>query len=321
MPTAESFTALGRGNGFPFCAEKVDVTQDGLAEINGDRYQGEPGTGGSINWVTLGGVSSGSASQAQIDLSLSNAMKLYYNFYSVQAGNLSASSEAEGSYSSSVSTEADNTNAEAIFIRSGESDALIPSRRVCQGTSIAVPGFSTFIMQALSSDSDSDGVNNSGASISSNVSIIRMYNGSTDDESNFVGYGVSGIVASGRAVTDASVPSGGGRVDSLVSIKVGSISQGDNESGSSSGTSTATKFDQKYYNCNLGGMPFVARTYCESTSSFSSTASGTKTQTVQASELSGTASSNFSANFGSGNTASGESECEASISGFNYYTY
>jgi hypothetical protein len=318
MPTATSFTALGRGNGFPFCASKVDVTQGFNAQINGDRYEGEPGAGGSINWVTLGGVSSGSASQAQIDLSLSNAMKLYYNFYSVQAGNLSASSEAEGSYSSSVSTEADNTNAEAIFIRSGESDALIPSRRVCQGTSIAVPGFSTFIMQALSRDSDADGANNSGASISSNVSIIRMYNGSTDNESNFVGYGVEGVVALASAGTDASVPSGGGGVESLVSIKVGSISQGDNESGSSSdGT---LKFDQKYYNCNLGGMPFVARTYCESTSRFSSTASGTKTQTVQASELSGTASSNFSANE-SDDTVSGESECEASISGFNYYTY
>ena len=40
MPKADTFTALGRGNGFGFCPKKVDVSE-------------------FDNWITLGGVSSG----------------------------------------------------------------------------------------------------------------------------------------------------------------------------------------------------------------------------------------------------------------------
>lgn len=62
MPEATPFAALGRGNGFPFCPTRVDV----------DTYDA---------WITLGGfkkTDGGSPSQAQIDLSLANAMKLFW---------------------------------------------------------------------------------------------------------------------------------------------------------------------------------------------------------------------------------------------------
>jgi hypothetical protein len=65
MPTATPFTALGRGNGFPFCPVNLEVSVYDY-------------------WTTLGGFnheSGGTPLQAEIDLSLVNAMKLYWNFY------------------------------------------------------------------------------------------------------------------------------------------------------------------------------------------------------------------------------------------------
>ena len=67
MPTATSFTALGRGNGFPFCADRVDVSSYDF-------------------WVTLGGyakTSSGDVTQEQINNSRINAMKLFWNVNSL----------------------------------------------------------------------------------------------------------------------------------------------------------------------------------------------------------------------------------------------
>lgn len=67
MPTAEPFTALGAGNGFPFCPTRVDV----------EDYD---------YWITLGGfkkTDGGSPSPAQINLSLTNAMKLFWNGYAI----------------------------------------------------------------------------------------------------------------------------------------------------------------------------------------------------------------------------------------------
>lgn len=66
MPTATSFTALGKGNGFPECLKKCDVSEYDL-------------------WVTLGGFKQsdgGSPTKTQINSSLINAMKLLWNSYS-----------------------------------------------------------------------------------------------------------------------------------------------------------------------------------------------------------------------------------------------
>lgn len=74
MPIAESFNALGAGNGFPYCLPKVDMT-----DLDGD------GSGITANlWTTLGGTQKGSLpTQSEISLSLENAMKIYWNLYSV----------------------------------------------------------------------------------------------------------------------------------------------------------------------------------------------------------------------------------------------
>jgi len=68
MPTATEFTALGAGNGFPFCLPSLDVSNRG----DGNPYE---------QWVTLGGTQKGSSpTQGEIDLSLKNAMKIFWNY-------------------------------------------------------------------------------------------------------------------------------------------------------------------------------------------------------------------------------------------------
>jgi len=62
MQEAEKFNALGVGNGFPYCLESVDVSTHDY-------------------WITLGGTQKGSSpEQDEIDLSLVNAMKLFWNY-------------------------------------------------------------------------------------------------------------------------------------------------------------------------------------------------------------------------------------------------
>lgn len=86
MPTADSFTALGRGNGFPFCLTKRDVTA-----LN-DQW----------HWTTLSGVNadnytsfSGESLQAKIDQSLAHAMKLYWTRYKATGFSLSITGDLD----------------------------------------------------------------------------------------------------------------------------------------------------------------------------------------------------------------------------------
>lgn len=160
MPTATQFNALGKGNGFPFCLDKIDVS-------------------GYDYWTTLGGFKKGdggSPSQAQIDLSLRSAMKLWWNIAGLDV-TISASLDAgvPGSISSEI--------IDPAFASIGE-----PETRVCE-----------FEIDESFSDEDeldfgSFGViarTRANASFAaSESSIVRMYNGSTDDEVNFVGLGI-----------------------------------------------------------------------------------------------------------------------------------
>ena len=314
MPTATSFTALGRGNGFPFCAYKVDVTNPGLAPF-----------GGTIHWITLGGVSSGSASQAQIDLSLRNAMKLFWNLYSVQVGTFTASSEItdrtgfpSGQYSTisgwpNDSSSASLSNEEAVITKDGALIDFLPNHRVCSNSSI----------QGSREELDPGrAVNESSVSIIPNFEIIRMYNGSEDDESNFVGYGCSSSAFTLGASTEANARSTNSEVDIIIAIDASSIEAGDTDSGI--GPVSGFEFAENISNVNLGGMPFVAKTFIESRTRASSTADVRNvTDTLSASSLSATALSSFSVDFnGDGEfTAAGNGSIIASITDLNFYTY
>ena len=306
MPTADSFTALGRCNGFPFCPAKVDVS-------------------GFAHWITLGGVSSGSASQSEINESLVNAMKLFWNLYSIKG---SFSCALTNSQEGNISVEADDH--ELIVKGFEESDALTPKKRACL-TGI----YSIFKDEEESEeededdeddDDDDDDDDGSGdvtqkveGNLTAQVNIVRMYDGSTDEESNFVGYGMRTV---DLVLTDSFVfppnPTAGG-----VQISVGSFINATDDSGVD--PDSFYTFDQKVFQTDLGGIPFRSFTYCEAIVSSGLVPGVTNSLSVSASELSGTASttSNKVAISGSPSTYSVSMSISASVGSdlLDFYTY
>jgi len=159
MPDAQPFTFIGSITknaqdevtggvlleGFPFCPGRVDV----------DDYD---------YWTTLSGfkkTDGGTPTQAQIDLSLANAMQLYWNLFSFNG-------LAENSFDS------------LTYVEVGQSPQgtgeIVPDRRVCN-TSIA-------------------GKNSSGGLDITipGVAIQRLFN-----SGDFIGYGVNGILVRASA--------------------------------------------------------------------------------------------------------------------------
>ncbi len=101
MPTATQFTALGSGNGFPFCLSKVNVSV----------YD---------HWTTLGGVNKDNpaSSDELIRRSLEAAMKLFWN---LDAINCDAKYLNSASVSSAV-----------MGVTDGLGSAIEPKDRVCK---------------------------------------------------------------------------------------------------------------------------------------------------------------------------------------------
>ena len=280
MPTAIPFTALGRGNGFPFCVTKKDVS-------------------GFTNWITLGGVSSGSASKSQVNESFGNAMKLWWNLNSI-TGSFSVSSTNSADGNLSVS----ETNYELILKRNGESDPLVPTQRSCRGTSSST----SFSLGELASGfSKTASVANDGVSgeiqVGNNNFIVRMYNGSTDNEDNFVGYGVSQLA---HISGFADVRNLLGAVD----IEVGSYINGTNDSGVD--PDTGITFDVKVFQTTLDGIPFRSKSLAnaaESGGSLSLSTSELSASATANSSITGPPAINTSANV------------SASLSSIDFYTY
>ena len=150
MPEATPFQTLGVGNGFPFCFEKVDVS-------------------GYDHWTTFGGFnknSVGNPTDAQIYDSRAAAMKLYWNLYRVE---LTATDSLNSDYDIS---EVIINNEEWVDGDGAHADAVEPKGRVCQGTLSAKIYAGTIAQVDFRSSA-----------------IIRMYNGATTNENNFIGYG------------------------------------------------------------------------------------------------------------------------------------
>ena len=156
MPTATSFAALGKGNGFPFCVPEVDVSSFPY-------------------WVTMGNfkkTDSGSPTQEQIDLSLSNAMKLFWNFNGYTAV-LGGNSDDAGTYTIDIDQEE--------YVLLSPSNTADPQSRVCNEN--------TSNNWSLSSDP---------TLASARCVIQRMFN-----NSEFVGYGMKFSIGA----RDSSYPS------------------------------------------------------------------------------------------------------------------
>lgn len=281
MPTADSFTALGRGNGFPFCATKVDVS-------------------GFDNWITLSGVSSGSASRSQINESLVNAIKLWWNLNSI-TGSFSASTTDSEENNLSVSA----TGHELIIKRYGESDALTPVRRACVGTSSSTFFNKEQLQSRFAEEDENDGASGfvqGNLNVGHNPFIVRMYNGSTDDEDNFVGYGVSELASVGGYASAFNIFGSGG-------ITVASFINGTDDSGVDPDTGIA--FDLKVFQTTLGGIPFRSKSLANAT--------GNSGQSVSASQFS--VSATASASFGDPVERSSSANVSTSLSSIDFYTY
>ena len=286
MPTATTFQAKGKRNGFPFCASKIDVSE----------YD---------NWITLGGTEKGNnPTDEEKSTSLENAMKLWWNYYSA-TGSVSASSSNPRDGSGSVT----HTDEEVIIKAIGEEDALEPVNRSCKGTDPFPFRNDSLVTQFF----DEDSVVNDFAFVfitaGSSQFIRRMYDGTTSDESNFVGYGVNGLYLSRSTALTA-----GGTSDVEVEISVGSFLDGTNFTGSDPNVNL-TFLDIKVFQTNLNGIPFRSKTYCEAGSP--GVGSG-NSYSLSASELSGTAEASFTSSY-DGSVYS--SAASASISSIDFYTY
>ncbi len=179
MLTADSFTALGRGNGFPFCASKVDVSSFDF-------------------WVTLGGyakTSSGNVTQDQINNSRINAMKLFWNVNSLTVASTVGSAgylAGSGGYSSEKTFNFKNGDYDSLrWFGEGAANQKNkePFERVCINSFDAEYDLD-------SREVDAGGVPQTGidSKATLNVFVRAMYNGVVTDPNNFIGYGASNLV-------------------------------------------------------------------------------------------------------------------------------
>lgn len=156
MPISTPFTALGRGNGFPFCPAKTNVSNH-------------------ARWITLGGTQKGnSATDDEKKTSFINAVKIFWN-----------TNKPSGS-----PTNSKGGGLGDIIIRTGGStgDPLEPIDRACRRANDVRGGANA---SGSSGDESFRSIFSTSAFIG--LFIFRMYDGSTNDEDNFVGYGWSGI--------------------------------------------------------------------------------------------------------------------------------
>jgi len=160
MPTADSFTALGMGNGFPFCPTKLDVT-----ETDSGGYDVWP------MWSTIDGYnkdSTGPRTAVGIAESRRLAMLYVWNTYQL-AGSVAVGSDSLLNVNSEDDTQSGNP--------------LPPRSRVClDGNDV----FGDYVEAE-----DADGFLIASLALDVPLSITAMYDGSTSNESNFIGYGIA----------------------------------------------------------------------------------------------------------------------------------
>ena len=186
MPTATSFAALGRGNGFPFCASRVDVSSFDF-------------------WVTLGGyakTSSGNVTQEQINNSRINAMKLFWNVNSLTvASTVGDNTTIDRPYSSTRTFNFENGDYDSLSGFGEGAANKEPFKRVCVNSFTA-----GYDLDSRSPHVFVDGAPQTGidSEASLNVFVKAMYDGVVTDSDNFIGYGTSTLVSINTFVsTDA----------------------------------------------------------------------------------------------------------------------
>jgi len=170
MPTATPFKALAAGNGFPFAVDKVDVSS-------------------AHDYMTLGGTRKGTApTDEQKNLSLANAMKIFWNLYQISAsGSATTVSDTEdgtfnglaGNWSATQPSANTKQPKERINIRFQQD-----SRQ----------GDSNYNINLGRAEYDNGAFGEVHTSGGTNVFIAAMYNGAITNPDNFIGYGVKDFV-------------------------------------------------------------------------------------------------------------------------------
>jgi len=268
MPVADSFNFPGNpsggfGSGFPSCITKVDVSgYDYWTSLSG--------------WSKINEPIGDSAKSASVLESRRLAMKIYWNIYSMTVdidtsvtGTIGQSAYLEEvnmlyTQFSNDGTEVENPKAE-------------PMERVC-GTRIC----------ARSVVSNPGGISQTSAYAQMTSSVISLYNGSTDDPSLFVGYGIVSNIIFARGI------SGSSRARAIVAI---------NSYGDLSINTSTTTYDHAY--TTLDGEFNI---FCKVTTQ--STSSGTRV--ADATNLLGSASSTSGSNTYS---------ASSTITSLDFYTY
>lgn len=181
MPTADSFTALGRGNGFPYCIPTRDVsTYDYWTTLSGWSKSSEP---------------SGDSAKAQsIAESLGLAMQYFWNTHQLNCN--AAITGAAGISSVQVDYDVYDYNVTypdpPILIDSGVATPMIRS---------CIPSSFGGIVRSFDS-SETDGSENAGLFVNG---ITAMYDGET-----FVGYGLGFVETRFQSGGTIKAEAGGG---------------------------------------------------------------------------------------------------------------
>ena len=210
MPTATTFTALGRGNGFNRCLSKQNVASyDYWTTLSGWNKNNTPATAAA-------------KAQSIVD-SHSLAMSMYWNLYR-------ANGTAEVTYFLYDPVEVSAVTVGRYYNppNSGNLTAIEPKDRTC-------------ISGGLLSQETADDDNESGTSyMQINGSILRLYDGDTTDESNFVGYGVSSDFITAAAQRPSTY---------IATVKLSSLFF----------NNTSASYDFAYV--SLNGVSFVCESY------------------------------------------------------------
>lgn len=124
MPTADSFTALGAGNGFPFC--HTSITR---VDISNSLYS-------NYKWTTLSGVNSDNYNSfddatlsQKVDSSRDMAMRIYWNKF--KSNGLNASSSGSYKEKNRFYDEEISWNESVTGMSSDDVDVPEPSDRIC----------------------------------------------------------------------------------------------------------------------------------------------------------------------------------------------
>jgi hypothetical protein len=171
MPVAKSFSTLGYGNGFTFCASKVDVTNYLGGGVEADK------------WTTLSGWSKDNEpatpelKAASIAGSRQRAMRIFWNLNGVSGTvETSSGSNPDFSFTETIDMDAGGYTYIQWFQEGGPSVTGVnkkPNERVCY-----------YNYTSFAGDELGDGL------IEIKIGIVRMYKGVTTDEDNFIGYGI-----------------------------------------------------------------------------------------------------------------------------------